>query len=70
MPTILDNEAAWLDSASAYPLRVGPGPQPDPADDEVVIKVAYGAVNPLDWKVVLLILLCFYPERADLSIYV
>jgi NADPH:quinone reductase-like Zn-dependent oxidoreductase len=51
MSPILDNEAAWLDSPSAYPLRVGPGPQPDPADDEVVIKVAYGAVNPLDWKV-------------------
>lgn len=51
MSAILDNEAAWLDSPSAYPLRVGPGPQPDPADDEVVIKVAYGAVNPLDWKV-------------------
>ncbi|GAM35758.1 zinc binding dehydrogenase [Talaromyces pinophilus] len=50
MSPILDNEAAWLDSPSAYPLRVGPGPQPDPADDEVVIKVAYGAVNPLDWK--------------------
>lgn len=51
MPPISGNEAAWLDSPGAYPLRVGPGPQPDPADNEVVIKVAYGAVNPLDWKV-------------------
>lgn len=46
-----DNEAAWLESSKAHPLKVGPGPKPDPAEDEVVIKVAYAAVNPLDWKV-------------------
>ncbi|EED21997.1 zinc binding dehydrogenase, putative [Talaromyces stipitatus ATCC 10500] len=49
MAPILDNEAAWLESLG-HPLKVGPGPQPDPADDEVVIIVAYAAVNPLDWK--------------------
>ncbi len=36
---------------TANPLKIGPGPTPDPQDDEVVIKVAYAAVNPTDWGV-------------------
>ena len=51
MATALKNEAAWITAAKARPLQVGPGPNPDPADYEVVIKVAYAAVNPTDWKV-------------------
>lgn len=45
------NEAAWLPTTNARPVQVGPGPTPNPADNEVVIKVAYAAVNPADWKV-------------------
>lgn len=45
------NEAAWLTSANARPFQVGPGPEPSPSENEVVIKVAYAAVNPIDWKV-------------------
>jgi hypothetical protein len=51
MAPILNNQAAWIKASKAYPLEVGPGPQPDPAEDEVVIKVAYAAANPLDWRV-------------------
>lgn len=45
------NEAAWITSAKSKPLKVGPAPAPVPEEDEVVIKVAYAAVNPVDWKV-------------------
>ncbi|KAJ5691856.1 alcohol dehydrogenase [Penicillium macrosclerotiorum] len=45
------NEAAWIPSPNTRPLQLGPGPTPDPAENEVVIKVAYAAVNPVDWKV-------------------
>ncbi|KAJ5636216.1 alcohol dehydrogenase [Penicillium longicatenatum] len=44
------NEAAWLPSANSPPVQVGPGPAPNPSENEVVIKVAYSAVNPVDWK--------------------
>ncbi|KAJ6102527.1 alcohol dehydrogenase [Penicillium sp. IBT 16267x] len=44
------NEAAWLQSANSRSLQVGPGPAPNPSENEVVIKVAYAAVNPVDWK--------------------
>jgi hypothetical protein len=44
------NEAAWQTAAGAKPFKLGPGPSPDPAENEVVIKVAYAAVNPVDWK--------------------
>jgi NADPH:quinone reductase-like Zn-dependent oxidoreductase len=47
----ITNRAAWLQEEKANPLVVGAGPTPDPSEDEVVIKVAYAAVNPLDWKV-------------------
>ena len=45
------NRAAWLSSTEGEPLHVGPGPSPNPSENEVVIKVVYAAVNPIDWKV-------------------
>lgn len=46
------NQAAWQTAANAKPFKVGPGPdQDDPADDEVVIQVAFVAINPSEWKV-------------------
>lgn len=46
----LQNEAAWLLGVGVKPLKVMAGPQPNPGPDEVVIKVAYVAINPSDWK--------------------
>jgi NADPH:quinone reductase-like Zn-dependent oxidoreductase len=46
-----ENQAAWILAEKERPLKVGPWPKPDPAENEVVIKVAYAAVNPTDWKV-------------------
>ncbi|KAK4502240.1 hypothetical protein PRZ48_005665 [Zasmidium cellare] len=45
------NEAAWMMMKNAKELEVKEGPVPDPAAEEVVIKVAYAAVNPSDWRV-------------------
>ena len=59
------NEAAWLPTANARPIQVGPGPTPNPAENEVVIKVAYAAVNPADWKVsYILWLTCAAPGHS------
>ncbi|KAJ6036893.1 alcohol dehydrogenase [Penicillium herquei] len=44
------NEAAWLPTANARPVKVEQGPTPNPSENEVVIKVAYAPVNPADWK--------------------
>ncbi|KAJ5713359.1 alcohol dehydrogenase [Penicillium malachiteum] len=44
------NEAAWLPTANARPVKVEHGPTPNPCENEVVIKVAYASVNPADWK--------------------
>lgn len=38
-------------AAKAKDLEVREGPVPNPGAEEVVIKVAYAAVNPTDWKV-------------------
>lgn len=45
------NQAVWAPSPNSRVLEVGPGPTPNPTENEVVIKVAYVAVNPADWKV-------------------
>ncbi|CZR68146.1 related to oxidoreductase [Phialocephala subalpina] len=50
MAQITNNKAAWIPFEKAKYLEVGPGPTPDPGENEVVIKVAYAAVNPSDWK--------------------
>lgn len=48
MSQITDNKAAWITEKGARPFKVGPGPIPNPAENEVVIKVAYTAMNPVD----------------------
>lgn len=45
------NEAAWQTAPNSKSFEIKPGPIPNPSEDEVVIKVAYAAVNPVDWKV-------------------
>lgn len=50
MSPITNNQAAWIPTAKGQ-VKVGPGPVPSPRDNEVVIEVAYAAVNPVDWKV-------------------
>ncbi|EED24597.1 alcohol dehydrogenase, putative [Talaromyces stipitatus ATCC 10500] len=48
MSQIIGNRAAWVKEKGARPLEVGPGPIPNPAENEVVIQVAYTAINPVD----------------------
>lgn len=49
------NKAAWLTGPKETPFEVGPGPdQNHPKADEIVIKVAYLAINPSEWKVYIL----------------
>jgi NADPH:quinone reductase-like Zn-dependent oxidoreductase len=50
MSQITNNIAAWLPYEKATKMEIGVGPTPNPTDKEVVIKVAYAAVNPADWK--------------------
>lgn len=50
MSSITSNEAAWIPTEKAT-CEVGPGPVPKPAENEVVIEVAYAAVNPIDYLV-------------------
>ncbi|KAJ8058974.1 hypothetical protein OCU04_011958 [Sclerotinia nivalis] len=49
MSPIINNQAAWMPAEKAR-MEVGPGPIPNPSENEVVIEVAYAAVNPSDWK--------------------
>ena len=51
MTQVTENKAALLPAEKAPATEVGPVPMPTPAETEVVIKVAYAAVNPTDWKV-------------------
>jgi NADPH:quinone reductase-like Zn-dependent oxidoreductase len=44
------NKAAWQPSANSHQLEVHDGPTPAPSADEIVIKVAYVAINPSEWK--------------------
>ncbi|KAH7371475.1 zinc-binding oxidoreductase-like protein CipB [Cadophora sp. MPI-SDFR-AT-0126] len=48
MSSVISNESAWVPVEKAK-CEVGPGPVPDPAENEVVIEVAYAAVNPIDY---------------------
>lgn len=41
------NQAAWLDEGGKK-LRVGSAEMPKPGADDIVIKVAAAAVNPVD----------------------
>ena len=41
------NQAAWLKKAGT-PLEVGEAPLPKPAENEIVVKNAAVAINPLD----------------------
>lgn len=53
MDSELKNNAAWFGGAKGEALKVGPGPdQSDCSADEVIIKVAYVAINPSEWKVI------------------
>ncbi|KAF4539440.1 Oxidoreductase [Lasiodiplodia theobromae] len=45
------NIAAFLMAEKAYPLEVRESPYPTPVKDEVVIKTAAIAINPVDWIV-------------------
>lgn len=44
------NQAAWLDGGGKK-LRVDSAEMPKPGADDIVIKVAAAAVNPVDWKI-------------------
>lgn len=44
------NKAAWQPEANSHHLHVRDGPTPAPSADEIVIKVAYVAINPSEWK--------------------
>ena len=52
MASISNNRAAWQMAAYDKDFSVKPGPdQSQPVDDEVVVQVAYVAINPSEWKV-------------------
>lgn len=40
------NRAAWLVGLKQYPLQVGDAPYVQPNADQVLIRVAYAAMNP------------------------
>jgi NADPH:quinone reductase-like Zn-dependent oxidoreductase len=50
MSSITENQAAWI-VAEKTTMKVGPAPMVKPGEGEVLIEVAYAAVNPADWKV-------------------
>jgi NADPH:quinone reductase-like Zn-dependent oxidoreductase len=52
MSSPLSNRAAWLNEKFDKDFLIGPGPdQSSAVDDEVIVKVAYVAINPSEWKV-------------------
>jgi NADPH:quinone reductase-like Zn-dependent oxidoreductase len=46
----MGNEAAWIKAPKTL-LSVGPAPESKAGPDEVVIKTAFVAINPVDWKI-------------------
>lgn len=47
----MSNRAAWIKVAKAKPLEVASAPTAKAGPGEVVIKNAYLAINPVDWKI-------------------
>jgi NADPH:quinone reductase-like Zn-dependent oxidoreductase len=47
----MSNQAAWIQSSKQNPLVVDDAPTNRAGPDEVVIKNAYLAINPVDWKI-------------------
>jgi NADPH:quinone reductase-like Zn-dependent oxidoreductase len=46
----MSNQAAWIKEGKA-PVEVGPAPYPKPSSGEIIVKNAYVAINPVDWKI-------------------
>lgn len=44
------NAAAWITAAKASPLEVKEAPYPSPGPEEVVVRTAAVAINPMDFK--------------------
>ncbi|KAH6655945.1 chaperonin 10-like protein [Truncatella angustata] len=51
MTSTVKNEAAWIKSASQYPLVIEEGQLPKAGPGEIVIKNAAVSINPIDWKI-------------------
>ena len=51
-PTMASNQAAWLDGAEKA-LRIESAEVPKPGSDEIVVKNAAIAINPVDCEFVL-----------------
>jgi hypothetical protein len=49
--TKMTNQAAWIKAAGAKPLSVEPAPTAKAGPGEVVVKNAFLAINPVDWKI-------------------
>jgi NADPH:quinone reductase-like Zn-dependent oxidoreductase len=47
----MSNQAAWIPASKANPFKVDSAPYPKPAPNEVIIKNAAVAINPVDWKI-------------------
>jgi NADPH:quinone reductase-like Zn-dependent oxidoreductase len=45
------NEAAWLTAPTTTPLEVKAAPYTSPGPNEIVIKNAAVAINPVDWAI-------------------
>lgn len=44
------NAAAYATAPQSPPFQILDAPYPHPKDDEIVIKTAAVAINPVDWK--------------------
>ena len=47
----MENQAAWCTAAKTRPLKVDSAPEPTAGPNELIIKNAYVAINPVDWKI-------------------